>query len=147
MSKLKQVFNLTGNNECSGVILSKTKSVSSDPSRSSTSKTSNFQDCPTGYYWDNHLGRCLPVPDCGAGYHWNYGLLQCQQDPPPSANYHPQGVINYKTYADFGVIPASAPVKYIRIVARRFFKINKTYTDTNGIPTFKKVSSQSDNNC
>jgi hypothetical protein len=130
-----EAFNLTGNNECSGTVLSKSRPSLPDSNQSSTAKLVQpdfFQNCPDGYYWDNSLAKCLPVPDCGPGYHWNYGLLRCEQDPPPPANLQPKGMITYLTYSDFGVIPASAPVKYVRIVARRFFKIDKTFTDANG---------------
>ncbi len=41
-------------------------------------------------------------------------------------------MITFKTYDDYGLIPYSAPVRFTRIVARRFFKIDKTFTDANG---------------
>lgn len=46
----------------------------------------------------------------------------------------PKGNISFKTYStnSNGRIGATGPLKYIRIVARRFFKIDKTYTDENG---------------
>jgi hypothetical protein len=131
-----EAFSLTGNNECGSTNIAKTKSGQQDFIADPASKTKvqpyYFQNCPDGYYWDNSRGKCLPVPDCGTGYHWDYGLLRCVQDPPPPQNLHPHGMINYKTYTDYGVIPPSAPLKYTRIVARRFFKIDKTYTDANG---------------
>jgi hypothetical protein len=51
--------------------------------------------------------------------------------------------INFKTYITPNVIPlarieADAPLKHVRVVGRRFFKIDKTFTDANGNFTFSK---------
>ena len=52
----------------------------------------------------------------------------------------PNGQINFKTYVanPAGRIGASAPLKFVRVVGKRFFKIDKTYTDQNGRFQFKK---------
>ena len=52
----------------------------------------------------------------------------------------PKGQITFKTYIQNanGRLGASAPLKYIRVVGRRFLKIDKTYTDENGNFQFEK---------
>lgn len=79
-------------------------------------------------YWDYDQCQCVPIPTCPQGYQWNGS--DCIPDimPPPSFP-RPSGQINYQTYLSG---PPVLPVKYTRIVARRFFKIDRTYTDQNG---------------
>ncbi len=52
----------------------------------------------------------------------------------------PKGQINFKTYITNpgGKLGATAPLKYARVVGKRFLKIDKTYTDGNGNFVFKK---------
>lgn len=58
----------------------------------------------------------------------------------PPSNPKPTGMINFATYLTSASsrIGASAPLKFIRVVGRRFFKIDKTYTDANGNFQFSK---------
>jgi len=101
----------------------------------------DFQ-CAPGYEWDPILGHCVPVtpPVCGSGYYWNGE--QCVQEmppPPPAADAAiPAGYIRVhdtqlNTNADEGV-----GVKKVRVVARRWFKIERTYTDNKGHFIFTK---------
>ena len=52
----------------------------------------------------------------------------------------PKGQISFKTYSTNpgGRLGASAPLRYAKVVARRFLKIDKTYTDENGNFRFLK---------
>jgi hypothetical protein len=68
---------------------------------------------------------------CPPGYHWDDIAQTCEPDPSPMTLF-PSGMITYRTYDDAGFIPLDAPVKYIKIVVRRYFKIAKTHTDANG---------------
>lgn len=57
-----------------------------------------------------------------------------------SATLKPKGQINFKTYNPLvhARLGADAPLKYVRVVGRRFFKIDKTYTDASGNFSFSK---------
>ncbi len=136
-----RAFFITGNTEC-GETTSTNASISENEAGERTAKEQQkpggvvrpmVPDCGEGYHWDYTLRQCVEN-DCPNGYHWDDSQGQCVPDPPPPppTNLYPHGMINYKTYNDYGVIPPSAPLKYTRIVARRFFKIDKTYTDANG---------------
>jgi len=52
----------------------------------------------------------------------------------------PKGNINFKTYSinTSGRLGASGPLKFTRVIGKRFFKIDKTYTDINGNFQFAK---------
>jgi len=113
-------FNLTGNNECGGMIATSSSPTNTNQNGSGNSR---YGDCDPGYIWDPVLRRCvLDVP------------------PPQGAPtyLYPQGMISFYTYDDYGVIPYNAPLRYTRIVGRRFFKIDKTYTDASGNFQFAK---------
>lgn len=107
---------LTGNLEC-GTTFTKAELPKTDSNQQKSSKIvpTTAEDCPPGYYWDPILRRCVR-----------------NNPPPPPNDLIPQGMITYNTYNDEGILPTSAPVKYIRIVAKRGLKIDKTYTDANG---------------
>lgn len=136
-----EAFNITGNNECGVISEARIQSSKSKTSQTETGRDvvpNSFENCPPGYYWDNSQGQCLPIPPCPPGYYWHEGLLRCVRSSPPSTFLHPQGMITFRTYDDNGFIPYSAPLRYTRIVGRRFFKIDKTYTDANGNFEFSK---------
>ena len=114
-----EAFNLTGNNECGGGTIPVASSPTGGTQNSAGNNTSagRYEECPEGYYWNPVLGQCVP------------------DNPPPflpPTYLYPKGMISFHTYDDYGVIPYNAPLKYTRIVARRFFKIDKTYTDASG---------------
>ena len=54
--------------------------------------------------------------------------------PLPASRPKPSGMINFATHLTEPSqrIGASGPLQYVRIVGRRFFKIDKTYTDNGG---------------
>lgn len=120
-----EAFNLTGNNECGGGIATAASETTITGEVSSGSKKSpspNFyEECDEGFYWDPVLRRCVP-----------------DNPPPPPTFLYPKGMISFKSYDDYGIIPPSAPLRNVRIVGRRFFKIDKTYTDANGNFQFSK---------
>jgi len=128
-----EAFSLTGNLDCGNPAALSRATGNNGTGSSSRTVTPYVVDCAPGYHWDYTLNKCV-ADNCPQGYHWDNTQKACVPDPPPPspANLHPQGMITYKTYNDYGVIPASAPLKFTRIVARRFFKIDKTFTDANG---------------
>ena len=113
-----EAFNLTGNNECGGGASPSAKIIQPD-----------FPQCPLEYHWDLALQECV-CNCCPEGYQW-VGNRCVAVQPPPTFLY-PKGMVTFKTYDDYGLIPQSAPLRYTRIVGRRFFKIDKTFTDANG---------------
>jgi hypothetical protein len=91
----------------------------------------DFQ-CAPGYVWDPTLGHCVPVtpPACGQGYYWNGE--QCVQEmppPPPAADAAIPG--GYILVHDTN-LGTDVGVREARVVARRWFKIDRVYTDNYG---------------
>lgn len=72
--------------------------------------------------------------DCDPGYHWNGSecvpdIPPIQDPPPPAADAaKPAGNI----YVHDTNLNTDVPVRNTRIVAKRWFKIERTYTDNNG---------------
>jgi hypothetical protein len=62
------------------------------------------QTCPSGYYWSETQGRCLPnAIQCPAGQHWDPAQNRCVPDvapppPPPTSAGYP--VTNVEWYYD-----------------------------------------------
>lgn len=86
------------------------------------------------YYETHHMNPCDDWPSpCGGGQ--GGGVT-----PAGGGNRKPSGQINYKSYVSnpFGRIEADQPLKHMRIVGKRFFKIDKTFTDEGGNFTFTK---------
>ncbi len=128
-----KALSLTGNLECGDETLLTAKSNPTNEFTSNPSPSYVPPNCGEGNHWDYSLKECV-FDGCPPGYHWDYTTQDCAQDapPPPPTFLYPQGMISFKTYNDYGVIAPAAPLKYTRIVGRRFFKIDKTYTDANG---------------
>jgi len=80
--------------------------------------------------------------ECDPGYHWDATLHQCVPDnppppspPPPAPDVQvPAGLITV-TDNNLGTFPG---VRNARLVAKRWFKIERTYTDNNGHFQFTK---------
>jgi hypothetical protein len=121
-----EAFNLTGNSGCGGGVATTASPTNTNENTSDSRKSpspNSYEECDEGYYWDPVLRRCVP---------------DNPPPPPPPTYLYPKGMITFKTYDDYGLIPYSAPLRYTRIVGRRFFKIDKTYTDANGNFQFSK---------
>lgn len=90
-------------------------------------------DCPPGYHWDFTQNKCV-CDCCPTGYHWDAGQQACVQDPPPpppgvSPNAQiPAGMINVSDVN----LHSTPGVRNVRVVAKRWFKIERVYTDNNG---------------
>jgi hypothetical protein len=85
------------------------------------------------YYGTNKMNPCDDeIQPCGGGGGGG--------TPPSGGHRKPSGQISYKSYISnpFGRIEADQPLKHVRVVGRRFFKIDKTFTDNNGNFAFNK---------
>ncbi|HYM94522.1 MAG TPA: hypothetical protein VET23_10310, partial [Chitinophagaceae bacterium] len=94
-------------------------------------------DCGPGYYWDFNLHQCV-CTCCPNGYYWNG--TQCAPIPPPPPQFSapdaqvPAGNI---TVSDVN-LNTTPGVRNVRVVAKRWFKIERIYTDNNGHFHFTK---------
>ena len=111
-------------------------------------------NCPSGYHKDRETGHCVPN-NCPEGYHWDNDEYDCLPDhtepnPPPAPDAAvPAGTITVDETQHLAGLPASttpghttdwyrAPLRQARVVARRWFKIERTYTDNAGHFQFTK---------
>ncbi|MEO6358137.1 MAG: hypothetical protein ABIU77_04415 [Ferruginibacter sp.] len=96
----------------------------------------NVPQCGTGYHWNYTLGQCV-CDCCPTGYHWDG--TQCAIDiqspppPPPSPDQAvPAGTITVHDTQLTGPISGNFGVRKARVVAKRWFKIERVYTDNSG---------------
>jgi hypothetical protein len=100
--------------------------------------------CPSGYTWDGTA--CVPPsppPTCSAGYYYNGSTCVPYNTTPPAAAPDaaiPAGGIRVfdTQLSPSNTFPDGLPVRKARMVARRWFKIERTYTDDYGNFTFTK---------
>ena len=96
-------------------------------------------DCGPGYHWDFTLNQCV-CNCCPEGYQWNGSQCVPVQPPPPPPPPAPDAQVpaGNITVSDVNP-PTSMPgVRNVRIVAKRWFKIERGYTDNNGHFQFTK---------
>jgi hypothetical protein len=83
-------------------------------------------NCQPGYHW----GGTQCVPNCSPGYYWNGNTCVPIGVPPPPA---PDAAIPAGNIAVSDVNLGTTPgVRNTRIVVKRWFKIQRLYTDNNG---------------
>ncbi len=108
--------------------------------------------CPSGYHWDGTT--CAPDNPCPVGYHWDGSNCIPNSTTPPAPAPDaavPAGGITVDETQQLAALAASttrntfygttnrlAPVRQARVVARRWFKVERTYTDVNGHFQFTK---------
>ena len=97
----------------------------------------NFPQCPLDYHWDLTAQECV-CNCCPTGYHWIGN--RCVQDappPPPPPATDAQVPAGNITVSDnnLGTTPG---VRILRVVAKRWFKVERGYTDNNGHFQFTK---------
>lgn len=93
----------------------------------------NVPQCPTDYHWDYALRECV-CDCCPPGYQWDG--TQCVFNPPPPPpspdQQVPAGIIKLHDTQLAGPISGNFGVRKARVVAKRWFKIERVYTDNNG---------------
>jgi hypothetical protein len=127
---------------CSVVGVEKTKSENGSQVSTSASKVQpNFvpQQCDYGHHWDENLRQCVADGNCPAGYYWNSIFQICMPLPtsPPGRSPDAQVPAGMITVSDVN-LGTTLGVRNVRIVAKRWFKIERTYTDNNGNFVFTK---------
>ncbi len=87
-------------------------------------------DCPPDYHWDYYHRVCVPN-NCPQGYYWDgTNCVANQISPPapaPDAAVPGGNILVYDTQTQ-----TNRPVRKATIVARRWFKIERGFTDNNG---------------
>ncbi len=117
----------------------------------------NVPQCNPGYHWDYTLLQCVPN-NCPPGYLWNGTACvpaNCQPGyyfngtscvpynnipPAPAPDAHiPQGIITvFDTNLPSLGNGSELPVRKLRVVARRWFKEERVFTDVSGHFLFTK---------
>ncbi|RDC58841.1 hypothetical protein AHMF7616_05275 [Adhaeribacter pallidiroseus] len=90
--------------------------------------TQRIPDCNPGYHFDYDLNKCVP-DGCPTGYVWDDVLKKCVSAPvtPPSPAVSTIGKINVQD-TQLGV----QGLQKLRVVAKRWFKIERMYTNSTG---------------
>ncbi|MEO7044031.1 MAG: hypothetical protein ABI091_01900 [Ferruginibacter sp.] len=95
-------------------------------------------NCPDGYHWNGTT--CVPMP-CPSGYYFNgSSCVPYRTTPPapaPDAAIPTGGIFVHDTNLGSGT-GLDVGVRNTRVVARRWFKIERTYTDNSGHFVFTK---------
>ncbi|HEY8935543.1 MAG TPA: hypothetical protein VIM65_10005 [Cyclobacteriaceae bacterium] len=96
---------------------------------SNTLATPMVVQCAAGYHWDYSIGKCI-ADACDDGMHYDTSLGKCVADPAPAQppGLPPAGTI---TVWDTQLNKYSG-VRNVRVVAKRWFKIERMTTDALG---------------
>ncbi len=99
----------------------------------------NFPQCPLDYHWDVTAQECV-CNCCPEGYQWSGNkCVPKPPPPPPSPATDAQVPAGNITVSDNNLATTpTPPVRNLRVVAKRWFKIERTYTDNNGHFQFTK---------
>ncbi|HTJ47834.1 MAG TPA: hypothetical protein VL443_00160 [Cyclobacteriaceae bacterium] len=85
--------------------------------------------CAANYHWDYSIGKCV-ADACDDGMHYDTSLGKCVADPSPP---QPPGLPPAGTITVWDTqLNAFAGVKNVRVVAKRWFKIERMTTDALG---------------
>ncbi|HEV8083301.1 MAG TPA: hypothetical protein VGP55_08880, partial [Chitinophagaceae bacterium] len=106
-------------------------------SRSSNTISPNVaDDCLPGWVWDPRLRRCINT-NCPTGYYWDGD--QCVPNNPPPPPPAPDAAVPAGNITVFdNNFGTNLPVRKARVVARRWYKIERVFTDINGHYIFTK---------
>ena len=98
----------------------------------------NVPQCGTGYHWNYTTGQCV-CDCCPTGYQWNGTQCVPNVTPPPPPSPSPdQQVPGGNITVDDNNLFTTPGVRNVRIVAKRWFKIERSYTDNTGHFLFTK---------
>jgi hypothetical protein len=98
----------------------------------------NVPQCGTGYHWNYTLGQCV-CDCCPTGYHWDgtQCAIDIQPPPPPPPSPDQAVPVGNITVTDNN-LNTTPGVRNVRVVAKRWFKIERSYTDNSGHFQFTK---------
>ena len=108
--------------------------------------TTNVLQCSPGYHYSAEARGCVP-DQCPLGYQWNGSECVPVNTPPPTYPAPapdaaiPAGKINVldtQLLGPAGTLGTPVPVRKVRIVARRWFKTERVFTDNSGNFQFSK---------
>lgn len=104
-----------------------------------TSVQPNVLECGIGYHWDYTQKRCMPN-GCSDDEYWDgTKCVPYPPDPPPLPPPAPDAAIPAgNIFVHDTNLNTDVPVRKARVVARRWFKIERTYTGDNGHFVFTK---------
>lgn len=99
-------------------------------------------ECSPGYHWDFTLNQCV-CNCCPEGYQWNGSqCVPIQPPPPPPPPPAPDAQVPAGTITVSDInLNRILPVRNVRIVAKHWFKIERTYTDNDGHFQFTNILS------
>lgn len=84
--------------------------------------------CAPGFLWDTVSGSCAPDTRCPPGYIWDDSMGGCISTNPPRP---PQGQILVRD-TELPHNSRDEGVQKVRVVAKRWFKIERMYTNNSG---------------
>jgi hypothetical protein len=121
-----EAFALTGNPVDDTTCTSGGTSANS----SSVASTGCFQRvCPNGYVWDATSCSCVPKP-CPPGTHWDGFTCVANGLPPVTPTRQPSGTI--RVFDNNQATAGYRGVRNAKVIARRFLKVERVYTDNQG---------------
>ncbi|TXK22433.1 hypothetical protein FVR03_23030 [Pontibacter qinzhouensis] len=88
------------------------------------------QYCPPGYYYDLEMGGCVLVNNCPSGTQWDPVSRTCVSTQPPTTP-----PVFTQTIGNLSVTDTQLGVqnlRNVRVVARRWFKVERMYTNNSG---------------
>jgi hypothetical protein len=89
--------------------------------------TPNLITCAAGYHWDTSIGKCV-ADNCDIGMHYDTSLGKCVADVTQNPGLPPAGTIN----AWDTQLQMNSGVRNLRVVAKRWFKVERMMTDNLG---------------
>lgn len=101
----------------------------------------NVLQCGSGYEWSYSLNKCVPIlpDDCSFGYHWDGNRCIPDQQGPPSIQPSPDAAVpSGHIFVHDTNLNTDVPVRKARVVARRWFKTDRVYTDLAGYFVFNR---------
>lgn len=111
---------------------------SSSSGMSATISPNIAEDCLPGWVWDPRLRRCINT-NCPTGYYWDGDQCVLNNPPPPPPPPAADAAVPAGTITVFdNNFGTNLAVRKARVVARRWFKIERVFTDITGHYVFTK---------
>jgi len=90
----------------------------------------NVPVCPPGTHWDYTHGGCV-ANNCPPGYYWNGSKCVANNPNPPPPAADASLVTGYINVSDDN-LNTTPGARNVRVIAKRWFKIERLSTDNNG---------------